>query len=275
MELNHERDAVLRAVTYHRLDPGYSDVRSQPIDLDSIPCSLQEPFTTVPENGLGLLDRLPMELLSTVCLHMGVLSHFRFRQVNRLARAVASRIGEYKAVATHGLDGLRSVLGSGYTPHVTIIDLYRTLLTSECTECGSYGGFLFLPLAKRCCLECIIATRSHCLLSAKTLSVAANLSQEQIRQLVPIINIKPTLYSLYRSRRGPTPYLVLEQQAIDVLKSLGRWPDGCPARPIVYMSREHFAVTSVAFPYYNLEAAETETGLSCQGCRVKFETMDL
>ncbi|KAI0836363.1 hypothetical protein F5Y06DRAFT_274004 [Hypoxylon sp. FL0890] len=57
-------EAILRVCSYHRLGFDLVLVRSRPHEMQVVQESLQTPFDTSPLSGLGVLDRLPPELMS-------------------------------------------------------------------------------------------------------------------------------------------------------------------------------------------------------------------
>lgn len=99
-------DAILDVCTYHRRDFDLVVVRSRPHETQRVTKSLQTSFDFPPTSGLGQLDRLPNELLCMVLQNLDLLSYFRFRQINRQARAGSTAVSEYRSVAKHGLEDM-------------------------------------------------------------------------------------------------------------------------------------------------------------------------
>ncbi|KAF4435521.1 F-box domain, Skp2-like protein [Fusarium austroafricanum] len=116
-------EAVVDICAYHRRDFDVVMVRSRPHDTQKVIKDFHTAFQTTPTAGLGILDQLPLELLSIVCRNLDLLSYFRFRQVNRQARVVSTSVLEYQSVVKHGLEGLRGMLRAGLAQSFTIRDL--------------------------------------------------------------------------------------------------------------------------------------------------------
>jgi hypothetical protein len=138
--IEEHADAILRVCSYHRRDFDLVVVRSRPHDMQLVQGSLQAAFETLPTAGLGILGRLPAELMSMVLRELDILSFFYFRQVNRRARVLSTGLWEYELVSKHGLEGLRGLLRAELAHCFTISDLYRSLITDKCSTCGGFKG---------------------------------------------------------------------------------------------------------------------------------------
>ncbi|KAF5697248.1 hypothetical protein FMUND_15480 [Fusarium mundagurra] len=105
--------------------------------------------------NLGILARLPQELLESIVLQLDIDSYRRFRQVSRRARYLSTAITTYLRVLRHAPDALNALRRTDLSGHVSYSDIYTALTTTKCAFCGQFGDFLFLPTAKRCCFECL------------------------------------------------------------------------------------------------------------------------
>ena len=85
-----QEDAILQVASYHCHDYDLAVIRSAPHEHIPIRTSIAQPFPTSPLSSLGALSAFPVEIVAVICLSMDVTSVFRFRQVNRLARNIAS-----------------------------------------------------------------------------------------------------------------------------------------------------------------------------------------
>ncbi|KAF5020388.1 hypothetical protein F66182_7596 [Fusarium sp. NRRL 66182] len=125
-------DAVLDICAYHRRDFDLVLVRSRPHETQTVLRDLQTAFKDPAASGLGVLGRLPLELLWIVFRNLDLLSYFRFRHVNRQARALSTALPEYQAVVKYGLEGLRGMLRAGLAQTFTIQHLYNALICEKC-----------------------------------------------------------------------------------------------------------------------------------------------
>ncbi|KAI1774662.1 hypothetical protein F4818DRAFT_448742 [Hypoxylon cercidicola] len=105
---NHS-NAFLRICSYHRWDNDLILLRSRSHEVQLVQESPQTALKNLPALGLEILDRLPTELMSMVLYNLDLLSYFRFRQINRLAK--------------HGLEGLRGLLRTNLAHSFTILDV--------------------------------------------------------------------------------------------------------------------------------------------------------
>lgn len=108
----------------------------------------------LPDRDLGLLDTLPLELLQNILSQVDLRTLVDIRSVNRRALQVIDSIPEYRKIIQHAPDSLRAALcietASQTTPH----DLWETLTTSRCSDCGGVSGLIYLITCQRVCLPC-------------------------------------------------------------------------------------------------------------------------
>ncbi|KAI1407238.1 hypothetical protein F5Y13DRAFT_206533 [Hypoxylon sp. FL1857] len=272
-EYPHE---ILRVCSYHRRDFDLALVRSRPHEMQPVQESLQAAFETSPASGLGILDRLPTELMSIMLRDLDILSYFRFRQVNRRARVLSTAVWEYELVAKYGLEGLRGLLRAKLAHNFTIMDLYRPLITLSCALCGAFGGFLFLLTATRCCFACI---RTSPKMRVSCISAFAKLTGISAGRLHRLLRLKmctvPGLYSMEEKPARRPKDLIAEDEAISSLISLGVLRQDSIqslARRTEHETQRFMA--STAFPWYDSDSAKIERGVSCKGCQVRVETSD-
>lgn len=143
--------AILRVAAYHRRDFELIVVCSDPQKHSTIQPFISEPFSNPPSAALGTMRHLPSEVLAEICSYLDILSSFRLRQVNRMARQVVSELPAYRDLSRYGLESLRTALRTGIADWFLLSDLYCTLCTSGCAQCGFFGPLLFLPTIERCC----------------------------------------------------------------------------------------------------------------------------
>ncbi|EEU47067.1 uncharacterized protein NECHADRAFT_35215 [Fusarium vanettenii 77-13-4] len=268
-------DKVLDICAYHRRDFDLVLVRSRLHETQSVSKSLQTTFETSPTSGLGVLDSLPVELLWIILRNLDLLSFFRFRHINRRARALATAVLEYRAVVRHGLEGLRGVLRGGLGQAFTIRDLYIPLVSEKCTLCGEFGGFLFLVTATRCCFACIKSSPDLRVISPSTLSRLAKISPKRLHQALGSgLRTVSGIYSMEEKLvRRPT-FLVASQPAIARLQLLGLLNQNTIGALSKWNEHENQRfMASTAFPWYDPYSGKVESGVCCKGCQVKEENL--
>lgn len=266
-------DAILRVCSYHRRDFGLVVVRSRPHDMQPVQASLQAAFETPPTAELGILDHLPAELMSMVLRELDIRSFFNFRQVNRRARVLLTGLHEYELVSKHGLEALRGLLRAELAHCFTIEDLYRPLITDECSTCGAFGGFLFLFTAERCCFDCLQSSAHYRVLPPSAFAKIVNISPTQLKRLsIPSLRTMPGIYNMMETPARRPKYLISEEKATQTL--LGIRAVGEDVIRNLRNRREQLGqrfMVATAYPCYSLGTAKLESGVSCKGCQVRVE----
>jgi hypothetical protein len=258
---SRDADAILGVTSYNRGDFELPVVTVHRSQHDAVRSSVFQPFGQAHDFDLGRLGRLPFEIVSMVCQELDVASAFRFSHVNRTTREVLSSVREFRHLSAHALECLCVLLRTGLAPHIDVLDLHSALTTQNCSLCGSFGGFFFLPTATRCCLTCIA--------SAPEMQVSY-LSRVADKTGVPAADLAqrlPVLHTLPDSRKR----IVAVRHALEPLRESGvedpeaavsRWPDSLTLR--------FQAATSL--PFFDRMTGESQSGVSCKGCQLAFES---
>lgn len=104
-------------------------------------------------HSVGLLNRLPAELLIQVLLQIDIPSLTRFRRVNRRAMELVDSLPQYSALVKHCPNIIRAIL-SIQADAFDCSTLYRTLSTTRCSTCERFGDHLYLIDCRRVCYFC-------------------------------------------------------------------------------------------------------------------------
>ncbi|RFU79435.1 hypothetical protein TARUN_2792 [Trichoderma arundinaceum] len=261
-------DAIIRTAGYHRRDYGLSAVFVSPSDHATVQSSILT-SCIVSKMSLGLIDQLPVELLIQSLRHMDMQSLFNLRQVNLRARQIVDSLKEYKAVVSHGMTAYCALLRMKLATHVTLLDFYRVLCSKNCTFCGKFGGFVFLPTWIRCCFECIEEdpeTRMVTVAEVRRLFrlSRAELGQQRSFQTLPGI-YTTGLYSMeksyQRNRVKLVPYFPAMKEFGDRLEAGAAHGQHRP-----FWDPIHNFMASCELPYYDPLTQVIEYGVSCAGC---------
>jgi hypothetical protein len=268
-------DAILDICAYHRRDFDLVLVRSRPHETLIVLRSLQTAFEGVPSSRLGILDSLPVELLWIILDNLDLLSFFRFRHINRRARALATAISKYQSVVKYGLEGLRGALRAGLSQNWTIVDLYNLLIREKCELCGEFGGFLFLPTAIRCCFACIRSAPELRVICTSTFCRLAKISAKRLHKaLGSELRTVPGLYSMEEKRARRPKSLVGVHMAIAKLQLLGILDQDAALALLGRNEQVNYRfMASTAFPWYDPNIDEVENGVSCKGCQIRNENL--
>ncbi|KAI1169003.1 hypothetical protein F5B18DRAFT_658069 [Nemania serpens] len=272
-DVEEHANTILQVCSYHRRDFDLVVVRSRPHEMQLVQASLQSAFKTLPTASLGILGRLPVELIFLTLYELDIRSFFCFRQVNRQARIISTSLWEYNLVSKHGLEGLRGLLRAELAPYFTISDLYRPLITDKCSTCGAFGGHLFLLTAERCCFDCLLTSARYRVIAPSTLADIASMSPSRLGRLSgQWLRTVPGIYNMMRTPARRPKHLLLEDKATQALLSnrvIGEDKVIILGRRREPKTQRFMAAT--AYPYYSLEDAKLEPGISCKGCQIRHQ----
>ncbi|PTB63861.1 hypothetical protein BBK36DRAFT_1125562 [Trichoderma citrinoviride] len=265
-------DAIIRTAGSRRRDYALSVVHVSPSDHSRVQSSLLASSIIVAQTGLGVLDRLPVELLLQALRHMDMQALFNLRRVNLRARQMVDSLKEYRAVVSHGLTAYCALLRMRLAAHVTLLDFYRVLCAQDCAFCGKFGGFVFLPSWIRCCFECIEEdpeTRMVTVAEARRLFrlSRAEVGRQRACQTMPGIystGLYSTDKSYQRGRLRLVPYFPAMKEFGDRLET------GVPrSRHRPFWEPAHNFMSSCELPYYDPQTRAVEYGISCAGCEAR------
>ncbi|KAI1111952.1 hypothetical protein F5Y14DRAFT_287443 [Nemania sp. NC0429] len=276
MELDKYSNTILQVCSYHRRDFDLVVIRSRPQEMQPIQASLQSAFTTTPTADLGILGRLPVELMLLTLLEFDIRSFFHFRQVNRQARIISTSLWEYNLVSKHGLEGLRGLLRAELAPYFTMCDLYRSLITDKCSACGAFGGYLFLFTAERCCFDCLQYSNRYRVIAPSAFAKLAKMSPGRLLRLSSQrLKTVPGIYNLKKTPARRPKHLLFEDKTTQKLLSVGAIGEDAARelRGRRGQENQRFMVAT-AYPYYSLEDARLEPGVSCKGCQAGHHRLD-
>ncbi|KAK9438421.1 hypothetical protein VB005_07981 [Metarhizium brunneum] len=270
---SHQADAVLRVAAYNRLDFNFALIRSPSREHRPIRTSIVEAFPSSATAKIGLLERLPTELVWKVCAALDVRSCFRLRQTNQRARQYVSGMHEYRTVARHALESLRAMLRTGLSPHVTISALYQALCTRGCQICGAeFGGFLFLLTVTRCCFNCIESSSRLGLVMLGDVAKGAGVSRRTLQRRLPVLRTLPGTYTMQRHTWNVRISVVSYEQATDALTMFGLSRDSAAffLSGVSKNPKERY-MASTPLPLFHRATAQVEHGVCCKGCRIALE----
>ncbi|KAM5350929.1 hypothetical protein ACJ41O_003652 [Fusarium nematophilum] len=285
MDAQHA-EAILRTCTYHRHEFDRVLIRTPENKLQAQAESLQTSFDASASSRLGVLDRLPDELILLILHELDLVSYLRFRRTNKRARGISTSSREYKAVAKHGLGGLKPLLKAQLGHLFTVADLYKTLISPNCIYCGKLAPFLFLLSCTRTCFTCLQISYETRVLSiplSATFCRAVKLPKGQLEEAFgPKLRVVYGKYTLEQFPKVKRPkYLVLEKHAIESLISLGvARGDAVLAAQLQPEHQEHNDIrhwycyrymATTAFPWFDPSRDKAERGVSCKGCQFRVE----
>lgn len=111
--------------------------------------------------GLGDLDKLALELQSSILVQLDLRTLTDFRRVNRRATKVVDSLPEYRLITRHSLASLRSILSIELGAFITLRDLLDALHANECEYCGKPAAYIYLLTCGRVCFDCLSTKKEY------------------------------------------------------------------------------------------------------------------
>ena len=155
-----------------------------------------------PRYGLGVLDQLPLELLSEILVHVDLRTLTDFRRVNQRAMQVIDSIPKYQVIVEHGAQALQCILSMETGGHASCLDLFHMLCNPYCEECGDLGEMIYLPTCKRICESCSKQKSKYLPLLAAEAMREFGVSQRHLKTIPRMRNVGHYGLGYYRRRRS-------------------------------------------------------------------------
>ncbi|KAI1153615.1 F-box domain-containing protein [Nemania diffusa] len=198
-------------------------------------------------SSLGILDRLPVELLYEVLKSLDLQSTILFSRVSIQRRNIVYSFSAYRDVIKH-------------TPHALAAFSQTKLLHlhSRCATCLEYGVYLFLPTCERCCWQCLRSNSTRRVVSLTAAAKTFALLPKMVQQLPVMFSILGTYRVACKSTQKSYRLVTIfsDSTCLDSLII----PDQGNAAVDRY-----FGMASILFPLLTTSDI-VEHGLWCKGC---------
>lgn len=259
--------AIIRTIAYRRKNYDHTVIWFPVHTHSDVASSLAADYRE-PTASLGELARLPLELMTNICLQLDIQSLFSLRQVNARGQQIVNSIHEYCVIIKHALNAFLALLRTRKTPGVTLEDFYSLLCTQECSLCGHYGDLVYLPTWVRCCSPCLHSKNPALnMRSLRSVRQLLNISRNSLRELPKIRNV-PGTYGMTQIVYKQRMDCVTTRHAIAAhKKEYGDRPIPESFSQLLQKWAIDFMVCC-ALPSYNPQNNQVECGVSCSGCRI-------
>ncbi|KAF5619781.1 f-box domain protein [Fusarium sp. NRRL 52700] len=256
-------------------------------------------------SSLGILNKLPAELLYVALSDLDFLTLTRFSRVSVRARNILRSLPAYQDLMKHAPDALAALSQTKLLHLHSACDLHAALRTECCATCLEYGAYLFLPTCERCCWQCLRSNLTRRVISPAAAGRIFALSPKMVQQL-PIMFSIPGAYGVGRKPAQTSHKLVsvgaAKKLAVSKYKSLAnlkeviarRKPSRQNANTIKYLEAvfldyahsdplmvpdnggigddPYFGMASIPFPFLPTRDV-VDFGLWCKGCQWIYEQM--
>lgn len=151
--------------------------------------------TTAHISMVGDLECLPLEIIHMVLGILDLQTLTNFRAVSWHARNLVDSLPAYRAIVKHSPNALRALISTQTAIQFTARDIFRTLCTEACFNCGKFGPFLDLLSGERYCQICVAECDHLYSMRASLAKKAFGLDAKTMRSLPKLISL-PGEYSM-------------------------------------------------------------------------------
>ncbi|KAI1359726.1 F-box domain-containing protein [Xylaria arbuscula] len=177
---------VLSRLSYRPRDMLYSM-----ITIPDPPKSMKASFQNS-ASSLGILDRLPAELLYEVLKNLDLQSTILFSRVSIRGRNIVYSFPAYRDVIKHAPHALAAFSQTKLLHLHSASELHNALRNERCATCPEYGVYLFLPTCERCCWQCLRSNPTRRVVSPTAAAKIFALSPKMVQQLPVMFSIPGT-----------------------------------------------------------------------------------
>ena len=137
-------------------DLGFSPPVEDGVSFDD--CTLPTLKGIQTSKKLGLISKLPLELIQEIFLRLDIPSIDALLSLSPESKQILDSIPQYRKVSTHVPHFLRALAQVHSIPGATLKYLCEELLTRKgCSNCEAFAGYYSLLSDKRTCKTCIAA----------------------------------------------------------------------------------------------------------------------
>lgn len=143
-------------------------------------------------SSLGILDRLPVELLYEVLKSLDLQSTILFSRVSIQRRNIVYSFSAYRDVIKHTPHALAAFSQTKLLHLHSVSKLHNALRNERCATCLEYGVYLFLPTCERCCWQCLRSNSTRRVVSLTAAAKTFALLPKMVQQLPVMFSILGT-----------------------------------------------------------------------------------
>ncbi|KAJ8126476.1 hypothetical protein O1611_g7163 [Lasiodiplodia mahajangana] len=249
-------------------------------------------------SSLGILNRLPAELLHETLRNLDFQSTIRFSRVSILGRNILCSLPAYRDIMNHAPHALAALSQTKLLHLHSVSQLHNALRNERCATCPEYGVYLFLPTCERCCWQCLRSKPTRRVVPRTAAAKTFALSPKMVQQL-PVMFSIPGTYGVACKSTQKSYRLVSVSAAKELVMStygsagnaieaiIRRKPSAQPAYMVRYLQSifsdstcfdslmipdqgnagadRYFGMATIPFPSVTTPGS-VEHGLWCKGC---------
>ncbi|KAJ3570281.1 hypothetical protein NPX13_g5777 [Xylaria arbuscula] len=197
------------------------------------------------QSSLGLLDRLPAELLLLTLDLLDFQSLSRLSRVSLRGKVVVESLPAFREMMQHAPQTLAALGLTRLLKYHSSSLLRQTLRSAECVSCFGFAGFLFLPTCERVCFECLHENRALWMMTRAEAKKCFHLTEKQLKTIPTLYSIPGTYNVKFLISRRRVVRLVsvkqVKQLAITIHGSIETSPELNPAsRPTTMTHKQYW-----------------------------------
>jgi len=266
------------------------------------------PVQTNRVSSLGILHRLPVEIMSIILSMLDIQSIVRFASLSFQSKTFVQSHQAYRDLVIFAPHVLVALSRVGLLSLHSVSELYTALRAKQCATCTEYGAFLFLPTCERCCWQCLRDNPSFRMLLPMEAKKYFGLSKQHLQQLHTLqvisgsygigASVAPNNRRLISAKAAKALGLIVHGSAERLAQAMerrckstrliikGRYLQGeraipsTPGQDLLFQpsqgnmpTDDFFGMASIPFPSLS-KSGEIEDGLWCRGCEVTTRQYD-
>ena len=241
--------------------------------------------TAAQRYGMGILDRLPLEILHQVLGRLDFHTLIAIRSLNLASRSIVDSFPSFKYMTQYAANALRALSRTRLIIAFSAAHLLSVLRTDRCLGCQRYGAFLFLLTCSRCCFNCLETDTQFYAIPLATAKSSFGLKDRDLRRLPTMLSL-PGTYALlgrrsvkrrFRLVSAVEAYTLAKALYGDVKTTLAAVLTQSATKPRAFRERVYASMpmslrdpfcgfTSTAFPTLDIKSMCVQSGISCRGC---------
>ena len=197
-EQNEERKRLMRMIFFKECDMDQATINQsimRPLPYEKYQEWIFVPKTDAPTTELGALHILPIEILDMIISHMDIATLDRFKAVNRRAFRVVNFHEIFKLLNEEAHDVLRAMRAVHVSHAYSLQAVFDALCSEKCTQCGDYGGYMYLAALERVCWRCLVTKDHYSPMREMAALESFGLTYEILENRLPRLQTYPGGYS--------------------------------------------------------------------------------
>ncbi|MCJ1462371.1 hypothetical protein MMC07_000971 [Pseudocyphellaria aurata] len=172
------------APTRHRAMANNDGLNGYDIACYAVPL----PRRPIVQPSFGNLDKLPPELVGMVLEHLTLGDLEAVSSCSTGARLAVVAFPAFYNLLEYAPEILATLKITQLARSFAVKQIYETFTSFECTNCGQFGGYVFLPSFSRCCLHCAETELKFLPMSRDGARIEFGVTRKKIFDRLPKLN---------------------------------------------------------------------------------------